>query len=237
MEGSNASSMVVESGILYFIDRQDNGRWKAGVPEQQREHIMRQYHGGLFAGHVSGRRLAKMLSRRWWWPRMQRDCIRHTQNCPECVVAGGKNPKCLRPPLRSIPVERPFQIVGVDIMQLPRISSGYQYVVVFQDFLTKWPLVFPLKDQKATRLVHLLVEELVPVFGMPEALLSDRGTNLLSHLMSEVCQALGIHRLMTTPYHPQCNGKVERFNRTLKTGSSIWTTMGSLFEWGSLGLS
>ena len=47
VEGSNASSMVVESGILNFIDRLDNGKWKAVFPEQQREHIMRQYHGGL----------------------------------------------------------------------------------------------------------------------------------------------------------------------------------------------
>ena len=53
--------------------------------------------------------------------------------------------------------------------------------------------------------------------GVPEALLSDRGTNLLSHLMRDVCELLGIEKLNTTAYHPQCNGLVERFNRTLKT--------------------
>lgn len=51
---------------------------------------------------------------------------------------------------------------------------------------------------------------------MPEALLSDRGTNLLSNLMKDVCSALGIGKLNTTAYHPQCDGMVERFNRTLK---------------------
>ena len=55
------------------------------------------------------------------------------------------------------------------------------------------------------------------MFGVPEALLSDRGTNLLSHLMEDVCKLLGIHKLNTTAYHPQCDGMVERFNRTLKT--------------------
>ena len=54
---------------------------------------------------------------------------------------------------------------------------------------------------------------------MPEALLSDRGTNLLSHLMTDVCKLLGTKKLNTTAYHPVmgwCDGMVERFNHTLK---------------------
>ena len=76
-----------------------------------------------------------------------------------------------------------------------------------------------MPDQKSVRIVKLLVEEIIPVFGVPEALLSDRGTNLLSHLMQDVCGLLGIKKINTTAtaYHPQCNGLIERFNRTLKT--------------------
>lgn len=90
-------------------------------------------------------------------------------------------------------------------------------MVAFQDFLTKWPLVFPVPDQKAVQLVKLLTEEVVPLFGVPEALLSDRGTNLMSTLMLDVCKKLGICKLNTTAYHPECNGMVEQFNCTLKT--------------------
>ena len=54
------------------------------------------------------------------------------------------------------------------------------------------------------------------MFGMPKGLLSDRDTNLLSHLMQDVCSLLGIAKYNTTAYHPQCNGLTERFNRTLK---------------------
>ena len=77
--------------------------------------------------------------------------------------------------------------------------------------------MFPVPDQKAIRLARLLVEEVVPMFGVTEALLSDRGANLLSHLMQDVCKLLGIRKLNTTAYHPQCDIMVERFNRTLKT--------------------
>ena len=78
-----------------------------------------------------------------------------------------------------------------------------------QDFLTKWPLVFPAPDQKANRIARLLVDEFLPMFGVPEALLSDRGTNLLANVVQDVCQLLGITNLNTTAYHPQCDGMVE----------------------------
>lgn len=100
-------------------------------------------------------------------------------------------------------------------MDLPRTERGNKHGIVFQDFLTKWPFVFPMLDQKTPRIMKLLVEEIIPVCGVPEALLSDRGTNVLSHLMKDVCNLLGIEKLNTTAYHPQCNGLVERFNRRL----------------------
>ena len=64
---------------------------------------------------------------------------------------------------------------------------------------------------------RLLAEEIVPTFSVPEAILSDRGTNLLSFLMKDICKLLGIKKLNTTASHPQCNGAVERFNSTLKS--------------------
>ena len=77
--------------------------------------------------------------------------------------------------------------------------------------------MFPVADQKMTTLVQLLTKEIIPQFGVPEALLSDCGMNLLSHLMLEGCGAIGIEKLNTTAYHPACNGMVKHFNRTLKT--------------------
>lgn len=149
-------------------------------------------------GHFSGDRLFKALVRHWWWERMYTDTVKYAKGCPECAIATGGS-RLHRLPLHPIPVNRPFQIVGVDIMDLPRTTDGNKHVVVFQDYLTKWPMV---PDQKAERLAHLLVNEVISFFGVPEALLSDRGTNLLSHLMKDVCGLLGVKKLNTTAYHP-----------------------------------
>ena len=102
-------------------------------------------------------------------------------------------------------------------MDLPCSEQGNKHVVVFQDMFTKWPLVFPVPDQKAERIAKLLCQEVVPLFGVPEALLIDRGANLLSHLKLDVCALVGIEKLNTTAYHPECDGMIEWFNCTLKT--------------------
>ena len=118
-------------------------------------------------------------------------------------------------------------------MELPLTKSGNRYATVLQDFLSKWPFVFAAPDQKdggANRLVHLLTREIVPVFGVPDTLLSDCGTNLLSHIMRDVCKLLGTTKLNTTAYHPQRDRMVERMNRTLKAMlrqyTAVWQTVG-----------
>ena len=94
-------------------------------------------------------------------------------------------------------------------MDLPKTIDGNCHVLVFQDYLTKWPLVYFIPNQKRIRIAQTLVKEVIPFFGVPQALLSDRGTNLLSHLMRDICDLLGIKKLNTTAYHPQCDGIVE----------------------------
>ena len=73
-------------------------------------------------------------------------------------------------------------------MELSVTTRGNKYVVVFLDLFTKWPMVYPTSGQKAERTARLLVEEIVPIFGIPEAHLSDRVTNLVSLLIKDVCK-------------------------------------------------
>ena len=134
----------------------------------------------------------------------------------QCAIVTGSGRRQL-PPMQPIPVDHPFQIIGIDIMELPLTANGNKYAIVFQDLYTKCPMVYATPDQKVERIAKLFAQEIVPMFGVPEALLSDRGTNLLSCLMQDVCILLQMKKLNTTAHHPQCNGVIERFNRTLKT--------------------
>ena len=210
------SLFTLEDEILYYLDRRQQYCKRAVVPRHLREQVLAQSHSSMMSGHFSGKKTYGALIRHWWWDGMYSDTLRYARNCPDCatVLGGGRR---THPPLVPIPVQRPFQIVGVDIMEMPKTEDGNRYILVFQDFLTKWPLAFAMPDQKSERIARILVQEVIPLFGVPEALLSDRGTNLLSHLMLDLCSLLGIRKLNTTAHHPQCDGMVERFNRTLKT--------------------
>ena len=213
---AEATLYTISNDILYFVGPTQTETSRVVVPQQLRQKVMQDYHDGPLAGHFSGPRLYKTLIRSWWWPHMFTDAMNYTNKCPQCAIVEGTGRR-QKPLLQPIVTERPFQIVGVDIMELPVTAQGNRYVIVFQDLFTKWPLVFPTPDQKTERIARLLVEEIILSFGVPEALLSDRGTNLLSFLMKDICKMLGIEKLNTTANHPQCNGAVERFNRTLKS--------------------
>ena len=210
---SQSPLFMLIDGVLYFIRKGCTPC--PAVPQHLRQRLMEEHHRGPCGSHFGGKKLFQTMSRQWWWEGMHKDIMHFVRNCPECtIVSMGR--KTVHPPLHPIPVQRPFQILGVDIMDLPLTKQGNRHILVFQDHFSKWPMVYAIPDQKAHRIAQILCDEIIPMFGVPEALLSDRGTNLLSHLMKDVCQILGIKKLNTTAYHPQCNGMVERLNRTLK---------------------
>ena len=81
--------------------------------------------------------------------------------------------------------------------------------------MTKWPEVFATSNQLAYTIAKLLVEKIVSRRGVPSQLLSDHGRAFLSKLLQEIGALLGFHKVNTSAYHPQMDGLVERFNRTL----------------------
>ena len=98
--------------------------------------------------------------------------------CVLCVMLGVQP----RLPLNSIPVSRPFDRVGVDVLQLPKKTRGKKYV----DYLTKWVEVFTASDQSTVTIASLLVEHNVPCNGVPTELLSDRGRAFCSKLTTKI---------------------------------------------------
>ena len=52
---------------------------------------------------------------------------------------------------------------------------------------------------------------------MPRTILSDNGREFIAKLNKKLIKRLGIMKVLALPYHPQTNGQVERFNKTLKS--------------------
>ena len=88
-----------------------------------------------------------------------------------------------------------------------------RFALVFQDYLSKWPEVYPVADRTASTVAKCLAD-LIYRHGVPSTIIHDRAPEFL---LQDTAFILGIKQLPTSPGHPQCDGLVERFNRTLKT--------------------
>ena len=95
------------------------------------------------------------------------------------------------------------------------LPAGNKYVLVICDYAIRYPEAIPLRCIDAKH----IAEELIKVFsrvGVPKEILTDQGSNFTSQLLTEVYRLLHIQPIRTSPYHPQTDGLVERFNQTLK---------------------
>ena len=201
-------------GVLHYEPPTVPGRLCIVVPKSRRPDLLKEAHANCFAGHFSAKKVYDRLRRHYWWKGMRADVYHFCRKCLVCASRKGPG-KPIHPPLVPIPVGGPFHRVGVDVLQLPVTHQGNRYVVCFVDYLTKWAEAFPIADQRADTIARIFVEQIVCRHGVPEQLLSDRGTNFLSELIKGVCDVLGVKKINTSGYHPQTDGLVEKFNSTL----------------------
>ena len=111
----------------------------------------------------------------------------------------------------------PFDQIAMDLIgPLPRSRKGNRFILSIVDYATRYPEAIALSSAVASR----VAKELVTIFsrvGIPSEILSDQGANFMSILLQELYHLLHIKRIRTSPYHPQTDGLVERFNGTLKS--------------------
>jgi len=107
-------------------------------------------------------------------------------------------------------------MMGMDLIgQLPQSKQGHVYVLLMQDYFTKWPKVIPLKDATAKSVAGVLLSVILR-WGPPVELLSHQGLEFVEELNCKLLRQQGVKRQYATAYHPQTKGQVERFNRMLK---------------------
>ncbi|XP_060062936.1 uncharacterized protein LOC132543450 [Ylistrum balloti] len=187
------------------------------LPEKYRHTVMRLAHESIMSGHLAAKRTTSRVLSEFFWPGIQGDLTRFCRSCDVCqrTFPKGRVPKA---PLGSMPlIDTPFKRIAVDLVGPlePATDRGNKYILTIVDYATRYPEAVALKGIETERVAEALVEVFSRV-GVPTEMLTDQGAQFTSNLMKEVSRLLSIRQLTTTPYHPQCNGLVERFNGTLK---------------------
>lgn len=185
------------------------------VPSSLKHEIMHAFHDDILSGHLGFKRTYCRIRERFYWVNLYKDVNNYCTACKACNTRKppSRTTKALMTP---IPVGGPFDRVATDVMgPLPLTERGNKYIIVFTDYLTKFCMTAALPNITAQSTAAALMNEVILRHGAPKELLSDQGTNFLSSLVAEICKLCDTRKINTTPYHPQTDGLVERFNKTL----------------------
>ena len=175
-------------------------------------------HESEFSGHLEAKKTEVRVLLNFFWPGLCQDVIRFCCSCDVCqrTVKTGSVKKV---PLESmLLIDTPFKRVAVDIAGpiAPPSEAGHLYILTLDDYATRYPEAVPLKKITAEAIAEALLDINSRV-GIPEEVLPDQGTHFMSEYMQQVSRLLSIKGLTSTPYHPICNGLLERWNGTLKS--------------------
>ncbi|CAM5079131.1 unnamed protein product [Eretmochelys imbricata] len=191
--------------------------WRIGnKPILPRRYLLAAAHYFHSLGHAGIQGTVAAILKFWAAPHVYPAVKRVLGSCPTCLAFSAKtrldaNSKGGRPWANF-----PFQRLQMDYAEMPK-CSGFHHLLVIVDQLSGWPEAIPTRKADARSVVKFLMKDIVPRFGVPEVIDSDRGSHFTAKILEELYRCLGIIRQLHTPYHPQSAGQVERMNRTIKT--------------------
>jgi hypothetical protein len=164
-------------------------------------------------GHFKQESTLKRLQERYYWPGMVKMVDSVIAQCTPCIRH--QAPELKQHPAKSLTVSGIFDRIGIDlVLGLPECPRGYKGILVITEYLSKFPMAYPVKTKQASEVAQHLFDY-ISLFGPPKVILSDQGTEFVNETVNKLSELTGIERKVTSSYRPQTNGLTERFNKTL----------------------
>ena len=185
------------------------------VPRTLVPRVLALAHRPPNAAHPGEVKLYQTLRRHFYWTTLSVDAVTTVKNCVSCA----RNRVKLRRnshTLKLFPASGPLEFVAIDILgPLIRTSRGNRFLLVISDRFSKLTRTVPMSRVTEAAVAKAFTTHWAFTYGPPSILLSDNGKQFAARLFVHVCRLMGTDNVFTSTYHPQTNGQVERFNRTL----------------------
>ena len=159
-----------------------------------------------------------LMKERFWWPGMSQALLKAVANCGRCIQYEAKGQL---PPMQPIICTEQMKLVHIDYVRIEvTVATDKKPVVwnvlVVVDHFTWYVQAFITKNHMARMKARVLFNNYFSVFGFPQHLMSNQGTEFCGKVIVAMCSLLGVEKICTTPYQPQTNRLAERVNQTLQ---------------------
>ena len=145
---------------------------------------------------------------------LRHDVRSYPASCTVCLVCKSACPQ--RAPIGHVDVGHRWNRVAMDLLDMSvTTAKGNRYVLVMVDCFSRWTEACPLPDKTALTVADAFFQHIVCSFRMPVVIHLDQGREFENKIMHELRIMGSSHKIKTIPYHPESDGLVERFNRTL----------------------
>ena len=206
--------LTESDGIHWYGDRlvvMEDSSLKRGV--------ISLYHDSTTAGHPGISNTTWAIAKDFWWPAMKKDVTEYIKGCTLCQSRKNQPNKAKPPPfpITSDTYDTPFTSIAMDfIVKLP-LSKSYDTILTITDTFSKASIFIPCNESiNAENTAKLYATYILPHYGLPTRIISDRDPCFTSTFSRELCCTLGITQNISTAYHPQTDGQSERTNQWLE---------------------
>lgn len=202
----------------YFADGNpysEASTWKLWVPTEMTNDVIRRCHSSPNSAHCGIGKTLEKIRRNLFWPQMSLNVKNFIKECVECKQSKAPN-VVLRPLMgKQVKSERPFQRIYMDFLgPYPRSKQGNIGIFVILDHFSKFPILKTMKKFTSSEINDFLQSYVFCLFGVPEYIVTDNGSQFRSVLFNDLLLKNGIQHIYTAPYSPQANAS-ERLNRSI----------------------
>ena len=178
--------------------------------EDEARRIARELHTTT---HLGGHALWTLYRDRYTHKAGRRTCLEIAQSCPQCQLCTDYGHR--QKTTGTIQSQGPWDTLSIDIVGPLPPYHRHEFLIVFVDCFPKYTILIPSSNHTANTVSKALMRHVIPYFGTPHRLFSDRGREFISAIWTKLLHSLGIQQVLTSPYHPEGNAINERSHRTL----------------------
>ena len=175
-------------------------------------------HDAPTAGHPGKNKTTELIKRNFWWKGIDADIEDYVRSCTKCQ----RNKSRRHQPyglLKTIDVpEYPWEALSMDTIEGLPESNKFNAILVIVDRSTKMCRFLPTTNKLTSiELAEIYIREIFTQHGIPERIISDRGSEFISRFWRDFTKQLGISSDFSTAFHPETDGATERVNQTIES--------------------